>query len=107
MVAVRGCSNSSGRRFRGSQNVYRDLGLPDAEDMLVKAQLASRLSELISARGYSRSDVAARFGLSLPKLTNIMRGRFRSISVKELEDGVARLGVDGKIVARTRTRSQN
>jgi len=53
------------------------------------------------------SDVAARFGLSLPKLTNIMRGRFRSISVKELEDGVARLGVDGKIVARTRTRSQN
>ena len=31
----------------GGANVYRDLGFPDAEDMLVKAQLVRKFSEII------------------------------------------------------------
>lgn len=29
---------------QGSRNVYRDLGYPDADEMLVKAQLVSKIS---------------------------------------------------------------
>ncbi len=31
----------------GSGNVYRDLGYPDADEMLVKAQLVAKISEII------------------------------------------------------------
>lgn len=34
----------------GSDNVYADLGLPDADEMLIKAQLATKISEIIKAK---------------------------------------------------------
>ena len=34
----------------GSGNVYADLGFPDAEEMLVKAQLTFKIGEIIKAR---------------------------------------------------------
>ena len=35
----------------GSRNVYADLGFPDADEMLVKAQLVNKISEIIAERG--------------------------------------------------------
>ena len=35
----------------GSGNVYRDLGFPDAEGMLVKARLVSKVADIIRGRG--------------------------------------------------------
>jgi hypothetical protein len=31
---------------KGSKNVYADLGVADAEEMLVKAQLATKIAEI-------------------------------------------------------------
>lgn len=38
----------------GSGNVYADLGFPDAEEMLVKAQLTFKIGEIIKARRWSQ-----------------------------------------------------
>jgi hypothetical protein len=35
----------------GSGNVYRDLGYLDSESMLVKAQLATKIAEIVQTRG--------------------------------------------------------
>jgi predicted XRE-type DNA-binding protein len=32
---------------KGSGNVYRDLGVPDSEDMMVKAQLVGKIAQII------------------------------------------------------------
>ena len=37
--------------YAGSGNVYADLGYPDADEMLVKAQLVSKIAEIIRQRG--------------------------------------------------------
>jgi predicted XRE-type DNA-binding protein len=86
----------------GSRNVYADLGFSDADEMLVKAQLVSKISEIIKDRGYSQTDAAQLLGLAQPKLSKLLRGQFRGISERKLMDCLTRLGNDVEIVVRER-----
>ena len=53
----------------GSGNVYRDLGFRDAEEMLVKAKLVHKISEIIRAKGLTQMEAAKILGLTQPKLS--------------------------------------
>jgi predicted XRE-type DNA-binding protein len=81
-----------------SGNVYADLGLADADEMLVKAQLACKISEIIKARKWSQQQAAQVLGLTQPKLSKLLRGQFRGISEVKMLDCLARLGRDVNIV---------
>jgi len=78
----------------GSRNVYADLGFADADEMLVKAQLVSKISEIIEERGYSQTEAAQHLDMPQPKLSKLMRGQFRGISERKLMDCLTRLGKD-------------
>lgn len=84
----------------GSGNVYADLGIADAADMLVKAKLAGKIAEIISRRKLTQSTAAEILGIPQPKLSNMLRGRFRGISETKLIDCLTRLGSDVEIVVR-------
>ena len=84
----------------GSGNVYRDLGFPDAEGMLVKARLVSKIADIIRGRGLPQAEAARTLGLTQPKLSSILRGRFRGISERKLIDCLTSLGRDVEIVVR-------
>lgn len=91
---------------KGSANVYADLGFPDAEEMLVKAQLTFKIGEIIKARRWSRRKAAEVVGIPQPELSAILRGHFRGIGETKLLDCLARLGRDIQITvgpARRRT----
>lgn len=45
-------------RFQGGGNVFADLGLPDAEELLVKARLASAITEIIKERRLTQAGAA-------------------------------------------------
>jgi predicted XRE-type DNA-binding protein len=90
----------------GSRNVYADLGFPDADEMLVKAQLVNKISEIIAERGYSQTEAARHLGLPQPKLSKLVRGQFRGISERKLMDCLTRLGKDIEIVVRERPRGR-
>ncbi len=79
-------------------NVYADLGMPDADEMLVKAQLASKIGEIIKGKKLSQQEAADVLGISQPKLSNMLRGRFRGISEAKMLDCLARLGRNVQIV---------
>jgi predicted XRE-type DNA-binding protein len=51
----------------GSMNVYADLGDPDADGMLVKAQLATRIGDIIKRRRLTQSEAAAIIDMPQPK----------------------------------------
>jgi len=53
---------------RGTTNVYADLGLPDAEEMLVKAKLAAKIGEILAARGWTQQKAGQILGIPQPKL---------------------------------------
>jgi predicted XRE-type DNA-binding protein len=87
---------------RGSTNVYADLGLADPEEMLVKAQLASKIGEIIQLQKLTQTQAAELLGIPQPKLSNMLRGQFRGISETKMIECLTRLGRDVEIVVRTK-----
>jgi predicted XRE-type DNA-binding protein len=91
---------------RGSSNVYADLGMPDAEEMLVKAQLASKIGDIIKRRKLTQAQAAVLLGITQPKLSGMLRGQFRGISETKMLECLTRLGRDIEIVVKTASRSR-
>jgi predicted XRE-type DNA-binding protein len=87
---------------RGSTNVYADLGYRAPESMLVKAQLVSRIAELLAERGMTQTQAATVLGIPQPKLSKMLRGQFRGFSERKLMDCLTQLGQDVQIVVRQR-----
>ena len=91
---------------RGTGNVYADLGVDEADRMLVKAELASAIASIISTLGLKQAEAAALLGLTQPKLSNLLRGHFHGLSERRLIDCLTRLGRDVEIVIKQKPRSR-
>lgn len=84
----------------GSGNVYRDLGFAKADEMLVKAKLVHKISDIIQSKGLTQTGAARLLGLPQPKLSAILRGQFRGVSERKLIDCLTSLGRDVDIVVK-------
>jgi len=91
---------------RGSGNIFADLGLPDADAHLVKAELVSRMDAIIRHRGITQSEAARLLGLSQPDVSRLLRGHFREFSVERLLRLLMALGRDVEIVIRAPRRTR-
>lgn len=91
---------------RGSTNVYADLGLDNAEEMLVKAQLATKIGDIIKRRKLTQIQAAELLGITQPKLSGLLRGQFRGISEAKMLECLTRLGRDVEIVVKSAPRSR-
>lgn len=85
---------------RGSDNPYEDLGWPDADEMLVKAELANQIGQIIKSRHLTQQKAAELLGMPQPKLSEMLRGKFRGISQAKMIECLNRLGRDVDIVVR-------
>jgi predicted XRE-type DNA-binding protein len=84
----------------GSGNVFADLGLPNAEEHLVKAQLVYKINGLIKERGLRQVEAAMLFGVRQPDVSKMLRGDFRQFSVERLLRFLVALGQDVEIAVR-------
>jgi len=89
-----------------SGNVYADLGTRDAEQMLVKARLATKINEIIKRKGMTQVQAAELLGLPQPKLSGMLRGQFRGISEAKMMACLNRLGRDVEILVHKPKRSR-
>ena len=76
------------------------VGYANADEMLVKAQLAGKIAEIINKRGLTQAAAAEVLGMPRPKVSNMLRGQFRGISEAKMLDCLARLGRDVQIVVK-------
>ncbi len=76
---------------KGSNNVYADLGIPDAEQMLLKSLLAHKITLAIEAQGLSALEASRILGLAQPKLKSILRGQFHEVSENEMQSYLSRI----------------
>ncbi|WP_029684694.1 helix-turn-helix domain-containing protein [Tatumella saanichensis] len=81
-----------------SGTVYADLGRNDAEEMRVKAQLATAIGNIIKSRQLTQQQAAKLLGMTQPKLSNMLSGQFRGISEAKMMECLTSLGRDVKIV---------
>lgn len=91
---------------KGSVNVYADLGITDADEMLVKAQLAEKIGEIIKHRKLTQTQASTLLGMTQPKLSNMLRGRFRGISEAKMLECLTLLGRDVQIIVRPAARAR-
>ena len=77
---------------RSSGNVFADLGLPDADERVLKAQLAIQIRRFIEAKGWTQTEAAEAVGLDQPKVSHLLRGRLAGFSVDRLLNILNRLG---------------
>ena len=85
---------------RGSGNVFADLDRPDADAHLVKAELVSRIDEIIRRRRLTQVQAAELLGLSQPDVSRLLGGNFRDYSIERLLRLLMALGHDVEIVIR-------
>ena len=84
----------------GTGNVFADIGLPNAEEHLIKAQLVYKIDRLMKARKLRQVDAAKLFGVKQPDVSNMLRGDFRQFSVERLLRFLVALGQDVEIVVK-------
>lgn|SRR5574341_347263 len=89
---------------KSSGNVFADLGLPDAEDRLLKAQLAARIARIIARRKLTQGAAAKLMGVDQPKVSHLLHGRLAGFSSDRLLAWLTALGQDVDIVVRTPAR---
>jgi len=90
---------------RGSGNIFADLGLPDAEDMLLKSSIVIELRRLIQQRKLTQTAAAKLVGVSQADLSKILRGHFRGYSEAKLMRMLTAFGQDIEITTRPHRRS--
>ena len=67
-----------------SGNVFADMGLECADQLLIKADLAIALAAIINRRGLSQTAAAKVLGIDQPKVSRIMRGELYGFSIDQL-----------------------
>lgn len=67
-----------------SGNVFADLGFADADERMLKAQLAVKIAELIERKGWTQAYAAEVIGLDQPKVSHLLRGRLGGFSADRL-----------------------
>lgn len=86
--------------YESSGNVFADLGLPNAEKLLIKSGLVIKISEAIRELGLTQIEAGERMGLPQAKVSLMLRGQFQNISERKLMDCLNRLGYDIEIKVR-------
>jgi predicted XRE-type DNA-binding protein len=88
------------RITESSGNVFADLGLPNAEQELVKAQLTLQIYRIIKKRGMTQGQAAEILGLKQPHVSLLMRNRAGTFSVGRLMEFLTALGQDVEVTIR-------
>jgi predicted XRE-type DNA-binding protein len=81
----------------GSGNVFRDLGLSDAEELELKSELAILIARRIRSLGLTQQKAARLMGLDQPKVSALIRGHLEKFSRERLCELLRRLGCDVEI----------
>ena len=97
-MPTRECTPSSG-------NVFADLNLPNADDLLAKAELAAKILGEIDRRRLTQSQAAAILGVDQPKVSALKQGKLSGFSIERLMRFLLRLGRDVEITVKGRPRS--
>jgi len=90
-----------------SGNVFADLNLPQAEDLLAKAELAAKIIAEIQRRRMTQIQAAAILGIDQPKISALKQGKLSGFSIERLMRFLVSLGRDVEITVKTKPRSRS
>jgi predicted XRE-type DNA-binding protein len=90
--------------IEGSGNVFADLELPNADEMLAKAELAIKITSILRCRRLTQTQAARTLGVDQPKVSALVRGRLAGFSIERLLRFLLLLGTDVSITIKPHSR---
>lgn len=85
-------------------SAFHALKLPDADDLVVKADLVARIETIIRERGLTQVRTAALLGMDQPKVSALLRGRLDRFSIERLVRALRDLGQDVQLTVTSRAK---
>jgi predicted XRE-type DNA-binding protein len=95
------------RFTESSGNVFADLGMDDADEMLAKAQLAYEIAKIIERNEWNQAEAAHILEIDQPKVSMLLRGRLSGFSTERLFRFLNALGQNVEIVVFPKPASQD
>jgi len=89
-----------------SGNVFADLNLPHADDLLAKAELAAKIIAEIQRRRLTQGQAAAILGIDQPKVSALKQGKLSGFSIERLMRLLLALGSDVEITVKRKSGSR-
>jgi predicted XRE-type DNA-binding protein len=96
-------ANSNGSVYEGDKNVFAEIGLPDADTHLLKAQIVAEILRLVRGRKLTQSAAGKIMGISQPEVSRLFKGVFREYALERLLGFLAAFDRDIDITVRPRT----
>ena len=90
----------------GSGNIFEDLGLENPDELLVKAELARKISSIVTSQNMTQSEAAEILGIDQSKVSALMNGRLSGFSTTRLFRFLNALGRDVEIVVKPKALSK-
>jgi predicted XRE-type DNA-binding protein len=84
----------------GGRNVFKDIGVPNAEEHLIRAHLVFKIDRIMKECGLKQVEAADLFGVRQPDVSKMLRGEFRQFSVERLLRFLVALDQDVEIVVK-------
>ena len=91
---------------RSTGNVFRDLGFskPEAENLKIRTDLMIRLSKVIEGRRLTQAQAATLFGVTQPRISDLVRGKIDRFSIDTLVAMLGHAGIRIQIVIGRRSK---
>lgn len=77
---------------RSSGNLFEDMGVPDAENMKLRAELIVEIRRTMEEKGWNQTEAAKHLGVSRTRLNDILRGRLEKVTIDRLVTMLAAVG---------------
>ena len=79
---------------KGSKNIFEDLGIPNPEETLAKAEIAMKIHTIIKKKKLTQSMAAKILKISQPKISLLLRGYLTDFSLERMLRFLNDLGQD-------------
>ncbi len=85
---------------RSTGNVFRDVGFPpaEAENLRLRSELMTQVRRLMERRKLTQAAAAKLFGVTQPRMSNLVRGRIELFSLDGLVNMLAHAGIQVSLV---------
>ena len=91
---------------KGSGNVFADIGVAHPERVLARAQVMSRITELIRERGLTQKKAAELLDIPQPKVSCLMNGKLSMFSLDHLFEFLNALDRDVEIIIKPKAKQE-
>ncbi|MCG2711561.1 MAG: helix-turn-helix domain-containing protein [Candidatus Omnitrophica bacterium] len=96
----------NGKIIRGTDNIFKDIGVSDPERTLIRAQVMSHITEIINERNLNQKQAGKLLNLTQPKVSNLMNGKLSIFSLEHLFKLLTVLKWDVEIIIKPKSKTE-